>query len=130
MIATHVHHAPSLTALQKARNGTLSAALCLHSLAECYSVLTAYPMNPMILPATAERLIQENILPFFKIIELGLKDYRASIERVRSLQLRSGAIYDALIFQAAIKSKSSQILSWNISDFDRLADGKIRIDHP
>ncbi len=120
VIVSHVHHRPSLTLLQKIHSKKLKAVICQHSLAEFYSILTSYPMTPPISPAAALSLIEENLLRSFPIIELGIQDYKNAIQRVRSLDLRSGSIYDALIFQAALKKKVKLLYTWNVRDFERL----------
>ncbi|MBI2981281.1 MAG: PIN domain-containing protein, partial [Deltaproteobacteria bacterium] len=131
MISTHLHHEMSLRHLQRIQRKEVKGAISTHSLAECYANLTAYPISPRILPEIAERLIQENILSLFTVVELSTNDYRSAIERVRLRGLRSGAIFDALILQAAIKKKAEALLTWNTEDFTRLIpDGEIEILKP
>lgn len=130
LIATHPRHDRSLKALQEVKGGKLRACLSQHSLAELYSVLTNYPSQPRISASAAEMLISENILGDFSIVELGAKDYQNTIRRTREKQLRGGAIYDALILQAAIKKRAKALLTWNMSDFLRLSNGEIAIQEP
>ena len=99
-------------------------------MAECYAVLTAYPLIPIIAPPAAERLIHENIFSCFHLVPLTPADYRAAIQRVSTRSLRSGKIYDALIIQAALKEKVEALYTWNITDFQRLADPDLLIRQP
>lgn len=101
-----------------------------YSLAECYTVLTSYPIKPSISYNLAERLIEENIRSYFKIIDLSVKDYFDAIKRLKNLQLKGGVIYDALIYQAAIKKKIDKIYTLNLKDFNRVESGHIEILSP
>lgn len=131
VIATHAHHERSLPYLQRVQKKEVKGAVSIHSLAECYANLTAYPISPRISPEIAEKLVQENILSLFTVIELSVGDYRSAIGRVRLRGFRSGAIFDALILQAALKKKAKAIYTWNIEDFTRLiSDGEIDILRP
>ncbi len=130
MISSHVHHERSVSTLQKIRKGDVKGAVSAHSLAECYANLTAYPMSPRILPEDAEKMIEENLTRWFTVVELTAMDYRAAIRRVRERNLRSGAIYDALILQAALKKKAEALYTWNVEDFERLAGKELPILRP
>ncbi|QQR80875.1 MAG: PIN domain-containing protein [Deltaproteobacteria bacterium] len=129
-ITTHPRHEPCLSAIQKVHKGNLKAAISCHSVAESYSVLSAYPSHPKITPAVAEKLIEENILKYFEVIELSLNDYRKAIARVREANLSSGAIFDSLIIQAAHKKNIRRIYSGDLSDFTRLSGSDIEVSEP
>lgn len=64
-------------------------------------------------------LIQEN-LEQFEAIALTAKDYHKVIAQMVNLQLTGGAIYDALIAQAATKAKVDRLLTLNTAHFTRL----------
>lgn len=64
----------------------------------------------------------EDTLKHFEIIELGASDYNAVIARVSNLNLVGGAIFDALIAQAALKVKADQLLTFNAKHFSRLGE--------
>ena len=49
------------------------------------------------------------------------------ITRVSSLNLVSGAIFDALIGQAALKASADQLLTFNPKHFSRLGEDITRI---
>ena len=84
----------------------------------------------MMVPEYALNLIRENVLSKFDVVELSAKDYENALDRVANLKLRSGAIYDALIWQAAVKKKAKTFYTWNIGHFRRFSDGKITVREP
>lgn len=130
MIAGHEHHERSLALLQSVQKGKIKGVVSLHSLAECYAVLTSIPVTPMIPPAEAEYLIHQNIGSRFQLIALSLKDYRQALKMVSNRQLRSGSIFDALIYQAGRKGGVKAVYTWNLKDFTRLADPEVKVLEP
>ena len=129
-IEGHPHHGASNSFVHKVKNGKYVGALATHSLAECYSALSAMPITPMISPQDAQTIIERNFLPYFEIISLDVADYRAAIARVAERNLRSGVVYDALIVQLALKRKATHIITWNHRHFKRLAPDKLRVVSP
>ena len=116
----HVHHARTLPLLDSITAGTIKGVMASHSLAECYASLTSIP--PPMNPAETREILQKNLMSFFKILELSQQDYQNAIDRVVEKHLRSGAIYDALIFQSAVKGKVDKLVTWNLKHFVRLGD--------
>ncbi|OGP09288.1 MAG: hypothetical protein A2048_10250 [Deltaproteobacteria bacterium GWA2_45_12] len=130
-IENHVHHGPSLKFLERMRDKKEEGYVSCHGLAECYAALTAYPIKPSISPALAVDLIQKNIKAHFKTVALSSTDYLKAIWKVKRLNLRSGAIYDALIFQAGLKKKVQKLATWNFEHFKRLIENeKMEIVRP
>ncbi|MBI2067322.1 MAG: PIN domain-containing protein [Deltaproteobacteria bacterium] len=116
----HIHEQASDRLLQQVYRKKLNAAIATHTIAEYYSTLTSYPGSPHLSPADVLQMLGNNIFPFFEVIDLTHKDYQNALQRVRDLNLRSGAIYDALIYQAALKKKIPTLYTWDLSDFSRL----------
>jgi predicted nucleic acid-binding protein len=92
--------------------------ICAHSIAEFYAVATRYPKTPM--PTLIAKEFLDDTLQHFEMIELGASDYNAVIARVGHLNLVGGAIFDALIAQAALKTNADQLLTFNAKHFSRL----------
>jgi predicted nucleic acid-binding protein len=92
--------------------------LCAHSIAEFYAVAIRYPKTPM--PALIAKEFLDDTLQHFEIVELDASDYNAVIARVSSLNLVGGAMFDALIAQAALKAGADQLLTFNAKHFSRL----------
>lgn len=102
-----------------------------HTLAELYAVLTAIPVRPRISPAMALRLIRETVEPAAAAVALSSADYSAVLRNLGNLGFSGGIVYDALILKAAVKARADRILTFNISDFRRLAaDVQITITAP
>lgn len=130
VIEPHGHHDPSLKLFQNIIAGKDKAAISQHTLAELFSTLTNYPSNPRLTVEKAAHLIFEEIAPYFHVTELTPKDYRKAVARLAQKQLRGGVIYDALILQSALKSRSEALYTWNRSDFIRLSEKEIEILEP
>jgi predicted nucleic acid-binding protein len=126
------NHAAALACyrrLAQSRRG--SKAVCsTHALAECYATLTALPLYRRIQPAEANRLIEENFLAHLDAVPLSAADYKAALARVTTLGMRSGAIYDALQVRCAERSGCDRIITYNVSDIERLAPPGIEVTTP
>ena len=101
-----------------------------HALAECYATLTALPIPRRISPANARTLIQETICHRLTVVGLAPSDYASVIEEVAALGLSSGAIYDALHARCATNEGVEQILTYNLSDFERFGLRNIAVIAP
>jgi predicted nucleic acid-binding protein len=86
LVETHPHHSRALPWLQKAKQKDITALMGAHSLAEVYSTLTKLPIYPKISPVLAEKLILEDLIPHFQIIELDQNDYRTVLHITLELQ--------------------------------------------
>jgi predicted nucleic acid-binding protein len=131
ILEQHPEHESSFKWLVKAHDKEFDWMVCAHSLLEFYAVLTSYPTKPAVAPGTARRLIQENIKKSAEIIELNVEDYSGVINDSMSGGFTGGVVYDALIFQAAVKSGADKLLTLNTSDFSRFSNQeKTKIVHP
>jgi predicted nucleic acid-binding protein len=123
LIAAFVQSHPAHTAawewLEQTLEGTHYGVVATHTLAELYAVLTRLPLRPAIPPPVALQLIEEN-LRGFQTIALSAANYRAVLRRLEKLNLAAGAIYDALIAQAALKARVERLLTLNPGHFRRL----------
>lgn len=120
MVEVHPGHAQALPWLQRAKRKEVTAVVACHSLAELYAVLTALPVQPRILPSTAWRLIQENILGTLDVIPLSSDDYQSVLEHLFQTGIVGGAIYDTLIAYTASKAKVDYLVTFNEQDFRRV----------
>ena len=106
---------------RQVRSGSIQGYVGMHSMAELYSVLSKLPLTEKIQPALAQTLIVTNLESWVKV-SLDFDDYCAAIDRVTQSRMVSGAIFDALIAQAALKAEVDRILTFNVKDFSRLGD--------
>lgn len=125
-VVSHPKHQSCIPWLHQVKAEQVQGAIATHTLAETYSVLTRLPVSPRISPTLARRLIEEN-LKEFEIAPLVAEDYFRVIDKMVTLNLAGGAIYDALIAQAAIKAKVNQLLTLNPEHFTRLGDEIARL---
>lgn len=131
LVHSHPRHQVAFPWLQRARSGSLGFYCAGHSLAELYATLTAMPLKPRISPGTARRLVQENVESAAQIVTLSQADYRAVLDRMDTLQLAGGVVYDALIAWAAEKSNVGKLVTLNGKDFRRVwPEGRDRIVEP
>lgn len=127
------NHAAALACyrrLAQPRRGGPKAICSTHALAECYATLTALPLSRRIQPAEATRLIEENFLVHLDAVPLSAADYKAALTRVTTLGMRSGAIYDALHVRCAERAGCKRIITYNVTDFQRLSPSGIEVTTP
>lgn len=65
-------------------------------------------------------MVQQNVAAAAQLVELSTDDYTVVIQRMSSLGLGGGMIYDALIAQAAEKSRADRILTFNERHYQRV----------
>lgn len=129
-VREHPHHEPSFSLVQRIQAGKLRGFICSHSIAECYAVLTGLPRVPDFPPKGVRELIQRMILDLFDLVDLSSKDYRTAVDLVVERGLKSGAIFDALLVQAAVKRKIPSVVTWNLKHFERFASSKLKMQTP
>lgn len=120
LIASHPMHALAFPWLKQAHAGQHEFLVAAHSLAELYSVLTTLPVRPRIGPGLAWQLIHYNVESTARIVALSAADYGAVLRDMAHSGVTGGAIYDALIVQAAQKSGVERLLTFNANDFSRI----------
>ncbi|THF67914.1 type II toxin-antitoxin system VapC family toxin [Deinococcus sp. Arct2-2] len=100
-------------------------ALCVHSLAECYAVMTAHPQ--LRYPPTQVRAVLDSLTQTWTVLPLLPADYFDAMTRCRDLGLQGGAIYDTLIAQAALRAGAVRLVTLNAKHFVRLGDDVQRL---
>jgi len=121
LLPKHPSHTPCFGKLQAAKLSQIQGYLSTHSLAEIYSVMTRIPSQPRISPQEAQLLI-ESCLRSLEVISLEATDYQIAIAQMVALSLPGGAIFDALIAQAAVKVSADRLFTLNPGHFTRLDD--------
>jgi predicted nucleic acid-binding protein len=117
----HRHHVQSFDLVQAVMEGSVAGCIGTHGLAEFYSVLTRAPFNPRVHPAEAARFLDDNIYPYFDLIALSAKDYRAVLRTSASAGVIGEAVFDALHLHSAGKAGCDRIYTFNVKDFRLLA---------
>jgi predicted nucleic acid-binding protein len=97
---------------------TTQPALCAHSLAECYAVMTAHPQ--LRYPPAQVRVVLDDLATRWTVLPLLPADYLDAMTRCRDLGLQGGAIYDTLIAQATLRAEAGALVTLNAKHFVRL----------
>jgi predicted nucleic acid-binding protein len=114
-----------LAAAEKKQSGCAA-----HTLAEIYAVMTSLPLRPT-LPPEQGALFVEEVRRRLAIIALEEGDYACVIERMAETGVAGARVFDALLLQAARKSRARTIYTWNLRQFHALApDLADRIRNP
>jgi predicted nucleic acid-binding protein len=113
----HTHHEPSLEVFLKFGKRDVSCAT--HSLAEVFSVLTGMPGKNRV-SADEAMLFISDIEERVSLVSSEISDYKQALLLASKLEIAGGAIYDALIAQAAMKVRARRIYTWNLKHFARL----------
>lgn len=118
-VSGHPNNASVAALFRRVRGGAWELHVAAHSLAETYAVMTRAPFTPRIAPATAHAIIQKN-LQDARLISLTGEDYWAVIAAVAVLDIPGGAVFDALIVQAARRAAIERIFTFNVDHFRRV----------
>jgi len=131
MLPDHVHHLEAHAWLNQAKQGKFEFFVSGHSVAEIYAVLTRLPRQPRIQPSEAWQLIQENVVQKATVITLTSVEYLRLIEKLSQRGISGGQVYDAIIAQAAESCHAEQLVTLNVSHFQKVwPEGIQRIVSP
>ncbi len=121
LIKTHQHNAFAAPWLAAIDEGRAEGIIDAHTIHELYSVLTKLKLRTPLSPVDAEA-IAARVMRRFETAPLTAECTRRAIGRCVQRGLSSGAIFDAAHVVAAEMAGAETILTFNGSDFDRLAD--------
>ncbi len=130
LLRQHPHHAAAFPRLRAVHAGTLDGHLATHGIAELYATLSAIPLTPRLAPADVERLLEQSVLKHFRLVPLGVREYREAMRLVASRNLSSGAVYDALHLAGARRAGCARLFTLNLRHFQPLAPGDPMIVQP
>ena len=125
IIAAHARAHPQFTWADEQIQAAAQPALCAHSLAETYAVLTGHP-KLRYSPAQVRQVLAR-LAEAWTVLPLETGDYLAAVTRCRDLGLPGGAVYDTLIAQAALRSGAGALVTLNAKHFVRLGEDVRRI---
>lgn len=121
LIVSHPQHSACFARLKAAESKQIQGFVSTHSLAEIYSVITRFPIQPRIAPNQAQSTITD-ISQYLEVVPLLFDEYLAAITQMVALNLPGGGIFDALIAQAALKANVDTLLTLNPNHFTRLGE--------
>jgi predicted nucleic acid-binding protein len=120
VVEAHPAHALAFPWLQRVKNKADAGVVATHSLAEMYAILTRLPVRPSISPEAARQVIAVNVLDTCEVVALSVADYVTLLDHLADQKIAGGAVYDALILHAALKSQVDQVITLNAQDFRRV----------
>lgn len=120
-VQEHQHHVLAFDLVKAVKERALEGCISTHGLAEFYAVLTRAPFTPRVHPAETARFLEDNVLPYFELIALSAKDYRAVLSSCAAAGLIGGIVFDALHLQAAQKAGCDRVYTFNVRDFRAVA---------
>jgi predicted nucleic acid-binding protein len=125
-VQDHPHHAQALPAVRRAQHRQDKGFISVHSIAEVYASLTRLPVRPRIHPLEAQRIVVEDILPYFEAVLIDPSDYVNAMSHVAANVWIGAKIYDALLLSCAAKCGAERVYTFNLGDFRALASGAMR----
>lgn len=125
LVAAHAMTHPRFAWADAQIQAAEQPALCAHSLAECYAVMTSHPQ--LRYPPVKVEQVLNRLAETWTVLTLSSADYLAAVARCRELGLQGGAIYDTLIAEAAVKAGATQVVTLNAKHFVRLGEDMRRI---
>ena len=128
LLIDHQHH--QLTVREFSRQQDAQNVVSVHSLLECFSVITRFPPPLRVTTRTAVRLLRTNLEDHLKVADVTPADAWAAIEEVRLSGGSGGSVYDAAIAQSVARAGASVLFTWNVKDFLRVAPPGLQVRAP
>ncbi|MGH9446846.1 MAG: type II toxin-antitoxin system VapC family toxin [Terriglobia bacterium] len=122
---SHPHHVQAFPVLRRVAAGKDRGFISTHSIAEVYASLTRLPVEPLIHPMEAARIVTDNLLPHFEVVPLGKEDYLEALNSVKNGGWSGAKIYDMLLLRCAAKRRVDRIYTFNLRDFKLLAPERL-----
>ena len=118
----HEHHAATVEELArraKRREGIVMAA---PALVEAYAVLTRLPPPYRLRPQDAFAIL-EGSWGRMEVVAMAGAETWPFLRALPASAVAGGSSYDALVAACARKAKADVLLTWNVRDFERVAEG-------
>lgn len=115
----HREHVRAQRALERALEGKGGVVVPAHALVEAFSVLTRMPA-PYRADAADVLLSLRQTFESTRLVTLNSRSIWPVLERVVSLGLSGGIVYDAVILESATDGGATKLLTLNPRDYDRL----------
>lgn len=129
VLAWHPHHAragAAFASLGSARDVVLPA----HALVEAYAVMTRLPAPHRLAAAVARDLLATVVAASGKVVALTGREHWAFVGGIAERGITGGLSYDALIVAAALRGGARRLLTFDASDFDRIAPPELEVVVP
>jgi predicted nucleic acid-binding protein len=98
-----------------------------HCCLEFYAVATRLPEEYRLSPADAQRLIEEEIIKRFQVLQLPSETYVPFFRRLAGGGVIGGRVYDAHIGEIARRAGVKLVVTDNLRHFSFLESGGVRV---
>ena len=126
----HVQHVRTLESYQGWIAQGATPVIALHSMLECYSVLTRIPAPRRLSPTVTKQILEENFAREAVITVVKPERLWHIIDALARLDLGGGRIYDALIAHSITQAGATVLLTWNTRHFLPIAPAGLEIREP
>ena len=128
LLLEHQHHKPTVN--EFSRQQSVQNIVSVHSLLECFSVITRFPPSLRVTTRVAEQVLRTNLEEHIEVVDVTPADAWAAIEQVRLGGGSGGSVYDAVIAQSVARAGASVVFTWNVKDFLRVAPPGLEVRAP
>ena len=118
----HEHHSATVEELVRRAARREEMVLAAPALVEAYSVLTRLPPPYRLRPQDAFAVMEGSWGEVDAVAISGAETW-ALLRSLPGGGIAGGSSYDALVAACARKAKADVILTWNLRDFERVAEG-------
>ncbi len=123
-------HRATQAAFQNLRRDRTPLIVPVHSLLECFSVLTRMPAPYRFSADQALRLLEESFSENAVASGLSPELCWSTMRGMAEIGMGGGRIYDAVIARSARQAGATVLLTWNVKDFLRVAPPGLEIREP
>jgi predicted nucleic acid-binding protein len=117
----HEHHTPTVNELARRTRRGEGIVMAAPALVEAYAVLTRLPTPYRLRPADALAAM-EGSWSHVEVAALAATEIWPLLRDLPDGGIDGGSTYDALIAACARKAAVDVILTWNVADFERVAE--------
>jgi predicted nucleic acid-binding protein len=118
----HEHHAVTAEELARRSRSREEMVMAAPAVIEAYAVLTRLPPPYRLRPQDALAILVGSWAKVEVVAMTGQETW-PFLEALPGSGIAGGSSYDALIAACARKAKADVILTWNVRDFERVAEG-------
>jgi len=126
----HNQHRRTLRSYEHWRNREAQVILPVHTILECYSVLTRIPAPYRLPPDIAMQAIHENFSHTALVVGVKASGVWDRIESLSRRGFGGGQVYDALIAWSAADAGATVLLTWNLKHFAAIAPSDLEVREP
>ena len=126
----HAKHQKTLQSFEYWRDRDAQIILPLHTILECYSVLTRIPAPYRLPPDLALQAIRENFSRTALVVGVKAGNVWERIEDLSRRGVGGGRVYDALIAWCALDAGATILMTWNLKDYTAIAPPDLDVREP